>query len=110
MYNKFIKLLHSKDIFGYAVQLNFNRNGNIHTTAIGGVFSIILKALYIGYMGYLLMKLVTFADDKTYSFEYAMDPNDQIDYRNLNLNVYYAIYKVNEDGYSDPLFLTPETK
>ena len=77
---------------------------------MGGVFSLILKALYIGYMGYLLMKLITFGDDKTYSFEYEMDTDASIDYRNLNLDVYYAIYKVNEDGYSDPLYLTAETK
>ena len=77
---------------------------------MGGLFSIILKALYIGYMGYLLMKLVTFDDDKTYSFEYTEHPDERVDYRNLNLDIYYAIYKVNQDGYSDPLYLTSETR
>ena len=40
---RFGKYLASHDGFGHVVQLNFNRNGASHKTAIGGVFSIFIN-------------------------------------------------------------------
>ena len=90
MKQKIVNQLNSQDIFGYIVQLNFNRNGNIHTTILGGVISIILKCLYIFYLYILFDKLLTFDDDKTYIYDFPIDEeinhaNFSLDYRNLNL-------------------------
>ena len=51
----------------------------------------------------LLLKLVNYGDDKTYSFEYSIEEEPElkgIDYRDLNLNIYHSIYKVDQNGYS----------
>ena len=73
MQKKLSSLLNSQDLFGHIVKLNFNRNGNVHTTAIGGVVSIILKILYITYMISLLMKLINHDEDRTFEYEYNID-------------------------------------
>ena len=43
-------LLHSQDIFGYQIPLNFNGRRTYHTTSIGGIFSIIIKIMYFMYI------------------------------------------------------------
>ena len=91
--------------------MNFNRNGAVHTTALGGFVSIILKIMYIGYMAYLVTKLVNHDEDRTYAFEFNIEDSETIkDYRNLDMQIYHSLYHVNADGYSIPLFLTNETK
>ena len=41
------------DLFGYRVDLNFNKRGHSHQTMIGGLISILLKVLIILYVWYL---------------------------------------------------------
>ena len=65
----FSAVLKSQDIFGSKVRLNFNRNGSVHTTSIGGFVSIILKLMYVGYMAILILRLITHDDDRTYNYE-----------------------------------------
>ena len=104
--------MHTNDIFGYVVQLNFNRNGTIHTTVLGGIFSIILKGLYVIYLAYLFNKLIAYDDDKTYIFEVPTSTEEEttaVDFRNLNLQLYHSIYRINQDGYQASLHMTPET-
>ena len=45
------KILKQVDIFGFQVSLNFNRQGSVHNTAIGGIFSLMIGGL-ISYLGY----------------------------------------------------------
>jgi hypothetical protein len=45
------KLLKQIDIYGYQVNLNFNRQGSFHNTVIGGVFSL-LTAILIAILGF----------------------------------------------------------
>ena len=51
------KILKGIDIFGFQVSLNFNRQGNVHSTCIGGFFTMLIVILiaYLGYTNLLLM-------------------------------------------------------
>ena len=51
------KILKQVDIFGYQVSLNFNRQGSVHNTAIGGFFSLMIGGL-IAYLGYSNLELM----------------------------------------------------
>ena len=66
-------ILHSQDIFGYQVQLNFNRNGNVHKTSLGGFVSIIVKIMYAGYMAFLFYKMLSHDEDRTYAYEFNIE-------------------------------------
>ena len=61
-------MLRNQDIFGHNFKINFNRRGDVHPTPIGGFVSIILKVLYVLYMGYLVNKMISYDDDRTYNF------------------------------------------
>ena len=67
--------------------LNFNRNGSFHTTSIGGIFSIVIKVLYVSYMISLLLKMINYDEDKTYTFVYSLhDENEEgMKYRDMNI-------------------------
>ena len=73
--SKLKTFLKNRDLFGYPIKLNFNRNGDSHKTVIGGVLSIFLKVLYYLYMAYLLHKMFNHEDDRTYSYEFMIDEN-----------------------------------
>ena len=45
------KILKQIDIFGFQVSLNFNRQGSVHNTVIGGFFTLMVGGL-IAYLGY----------------------------------------------------------
>ena len=51
------KILKQIDIFGFQVSLNFNRQGSVHNTAIGGFFTLMIVGLisYLGYTNFWLM-------------------------------------------------------
>ena len=55
----------NQDMFGHHFKINFHRRGDSHPTPIGGVVSSLLKILYVGYMIYLLNKMLTYDDDRT---------------------------------------------
>ena len=42
-----LKILKKFDIFGHQVTINFNRKGNTHNTAIGGLLSIIIQLMFL---------------------------------------------------------------
>ena len=48
-----------QDMFGYKIDLNFNRQGEEHKTLLGGVFSILINVALVTYFGICLRKLVT---------------------------------------------------
>jgi len=49
-------------MFGHQIVLNFNKNGDSHTTFIGGFFSIIVKVVMGIYVYMNFLKLFTMAD------------------------------------------------
>jgi len=52
-------------MFGYSIPLNFNKEGDQHTTAIGGCLSVFLK-IAIGFYIYLMFsKMTSYGDDDT---------------------------------------------
>jgi hypothetical protein len=51
------KILKGIDIFGYYVSLNFNGQGNVHNTSLGGFFSLQIWIL-VAYLGYTNLKLM----------------------------------------------------
>ena len=63
-------LLRNQDIFGHPVLLNFNRTGSFHKTSIGGFFSILIKMIYVAYMGFLIDQMIHKQDDRSFSFVY----------------------------------------
>ena len=69
-FKKVKNFLRSKDYFGHPVALNFNRNGNYHTTPFGGFVSIMLRIIYYSYMIHLLMIMFTYNDDRTFVSNY----------------------------------------
>ena len=50
------------DMFGHQIVLNFNKNGDSHTTFIGGFFSIIVKVVMGIYVYMNFMKLFMMED------------------------------------------------
>ena len=56
-------ILHKNDIFGYQIPLNFNGRRSTHTTSIGGMFSIMIKGVYIYYIIRLVIQMVTYQND-----------------------------------------------
>ena len=61
---KLRNLLHNNDIFGYPIPLNFNGRRTVHTTSIGGIFSIIIKVMYGIYIFNEAKQMVTYQDDQ----------------------------------------------
>ena len=57
------------DFFGYQVRLNFNKNGEVHNTFIGGIFSILIRVLMLGYVVNLFHKMISYGGDKNLSVE-----------------------------------------
>lgn len=57
-------VIKSFDLFGHPVQLNFDQNGPVHKTLLGGAFSIIVRLLIAVYVLRLLKKLIM-ADEPT---------------------------------------------
>ena len=60
------KILKGIDVFGYQVSLNFNRQGNVHNTCIGGFFSMLIGIL-IAYLGFTNLKLMFTHDNPSLS-------------------------------------------
>ena len=45
-----LEFLLNRDIFGYEIRLNFNRDGSTHRTWIGGVLGLVTAALMTSYV------------------------------------------------------------
>ena len=61
-------LISDRDIFGYDIHLNFNGKGYTKRTIIGGLFSIVIKAFMIMYVGFNVKKMFWKEDDRIYKF------------------------------------------
>ena len=47
----------SHDLFGHKINMNFNKQGNIHKTLVGGICSIVMKLCIVAYVVFLFLKL-----------------------------------------------------
>ena len=93
---KKMNFLHHQDIFGYRIPLNFNRRHTFHTTKIGGLFSIMIKIIYVFYFAHLLLKMINYKDDKTYLSEYDQQEEiESVNFNDINLKLYHALYHIN---------------
>ena len=77
------------DLFGYRVDLNFNKRGHSHQTIIGGFISLLLKGLIILYVWYLYSKMVGYKENYIDIFEQAQDYDKlgAVKYTDMNLNI-----------------------
>jgi len=48
--NRIRKFILDRDMFGHAISLNFDRNGEDHRTLITGLFSLLLKSAITCYV------------------------------------------------------------
>ena len=60
---KIRKVIKNFDIFGYKVNINFDKKSEVHRTIVGGIISILLGIFYIIYFGLLLNKMITHGED-----------------------------------------------
>ena len=73
---KFIGVIKDFDMFGYSIKLNFNRQGNVHKTFIGGLFSMVIKFAMIYYAIHYLVILIYNLDDKISTSIFGVDVDD----------------------------------
>ena len=69
---KFAKKVSEFDIFGHVINLNFQREGESHKTAIGGFFSFFIKLAMTLYVFFNLKKMILHEDD-TNNIEYNLE-------------------------------------
>ena len=80
-------------MFGYKIKFNYNQTDYNHKTIIGGILSIILKVLFICYVGFLLDQMVFFRDDRNYTSYILEKPqNLKADYFKNGVIMYHSIY------------------
>ena len=75
-------IIKNQDLFGYTVDLNFNKAGHSHNTIIGGLISICLKLLLIVYVIYLFNKMLGYNENIIYHIgkELDLDQLGVVDY------------------------------
>ena len=66
-------VIKNQDLFGYTVDLNFNKAGHSHNTIIGGVVSICLKLFLLVYVVYLFNKMLGFNENIIYHIGKELD-------------------------------------
>ena len=54
--------------------------------------------------------MINYKDDKSYISEYDQQEEiESVNFNDINLKLYHALYHINEDGYSLPLFVNDQT-
>lgn len=66
-------LIKDQDLFGYTVDLNFNKAGHSHNTLIGGVVSMFLKLFLIFYVVFLFNKMLGYRENLIYHIAKELD-------------------------------------
>ena len=54
----------SQDMFGHPVLLNFNQQGETHTTLVGGLVSIIIKGFILWFLCFKTYRLINHQENK----------------------------------------------
>lgn len=102
---RFASWVKSQDMFGHEIKLNFNRNGDAHTTVIGGLTSCIVKALIYIYIYMCAMKLFMIEDAQIETKIKNLDLNelDEVDYQEAKSSLFWVLRKT--DGVQSSFFL-----
>jgi hypothetical protein len=94
-------------MFGHTINLNFNKEGDSHTTSIGGFFSLIIRVAMGIYIFMNFKKMILHEDDSTFTEvntldldEYGEKPFDETD-----MFMFHVIRKQK----TGMIKLTPET-
>ena len=92
---KFKTWVRDHDMFGHQIVLNFNKNGDSHTTFIGGFFSIIVKVVMGVYVYMNLMKLFNLEDAaiETKIHSLHLDAHPEIDYEEAKSTIFWVMRK-----------------
>ena len=51
------------DMYGYSIPLNFNKQGDVHTTFFGGCMSVLVKIVIGLYIYLKVRKMIDYNDD-----------------------------------------------
>ena len=94
---RFASWVKSQDMFGHEIKLNFNRNGDAHTTVIGGLTSCIVKALIYIYIYMCAMKLFMIEDAQieTKIKNLDLDELGEVDYQDAKSSLFWVLRKTN---------------
>jgi hypothetical protein len=95
-------ILKGKDIFGYYIALNFNKEGQHHKTLIGGIFTVTLYMFMVYYINRITRKMVFFEDDNIF-VSTTFEAGEEILWADTHIVQYHALNKIGE-GYAEPLF------
>lgn len=95
---RFASWVKSQDMFGHEIKLNFNRNGDAHTTVIGGLTSCIVKALIYIYIYMCAMKLFMIEDAQieTKIKNLDLDELGEVDYQDAKSSLFWVLRKTDE--------------
>ena len=80
-------------MFGHQIVLNFNKNGDSHTTFIGGFFSIIVKVvmgIYV-YMNFMKLFMMEDAQVETKIFSLKLDEHPEVDYEDAKSTIFWVM-------------------
>lgn len=70
------KFFKSQDDFGYQVRLNFNQEGSVYQTPLGGCMTLVFKILSLSYLVKCLIVMFTLGDSKINQFSVPAEPED----------------------------------
>jgi hypothetical protein len=90
---KLKQLIRKQDMFGYRVELNFNKKGSTHKTMCGGLTSILVLCLMMAYVIINVKKLVLQEDDtlKSIIVETDIEKVDPVLLNETNLELIFRI-------------------
>ena len=102
---RFTAWVKSHDMFGHEIKLNFNRNGDAHTTFVGGLVSLLVKTMMTVYIYMNVMKLVGIEDAavETKIMNLDLEELGEIDYEQARSTVFWVMRKT--DGAQTNFFL-----
>ena len=55
-----MEVIKNQDYFGHKIELKFKKKSGQHNTVIGGCVSVGINLLMMGYVGFLVKKLIRF--------------------------------------------------
>ena len=65
--------IRENDLFGFVINLNFDRQGDAHKTLFGGIYSLFIKIFLIIYLWLNVSKIFTHVDDNNVTTVGALD-------------------------------------
>ena len=82
-------------MFGHTIQLNFNKQGDSHQTAIGGFFSIFIRVAMLVYVAYNFAKMIFYQDDSNFTeaIPLNLDEFGDKNYNETDMFMYHVISK-----------------